>query len=415
VHVNISNETATARASPVWTIWFCACLIPLTTADGIGVNYLYVLSPLFVLVIHGRLKRPPQFVAALVMLFTTILITASIYQIDWIDEGARRIVSFAVFLSIFTFSVIDVTPRMIKSFLLALVLVSLFLSCRALTTYVLLGPESLGWGAKDAVGTQRIGFIYVWALWVAAYWPQRHPSARTAMVKPLVIGLIAIGLFLTFSRSSIVALAASVVANMAYSAIASKRNPIMAVAYIVLPIALLTVALAVLARYFPVIIDFYNQRLLDFFVSGAVVDALEQSDTSEGSRLEIWRAILDFVGRNPLTGTGFLGVWVIYDAAGSAHNQFMDTLLRLGAVGALAYFAMLFAIGRHLYHHHAGLFVGFLSVLVYGLFHETFKESQGAFALAFVVGIYAAHLRRMRRLAADSTVDPPPGGVLLRP
>jgi O-antigen ligase len=122
--------------------------------------------------------------------------------------------------------------------------------------------------------------------------------------------------------------------------------------------------------------------------------------------LEIWRTILAYVSNNLFTGSGFLGVWVIYDAAGSAHNQFMDAMLRLGVIGAAAYFGTLIATGKYLYGRHAGLFVGYVGVLTYGLFHETFKEPQGAFALAFLVGMYATHLRHMRIDATDHRLSP---------
>ena len=51
------------------------------------------------------------------------------------------------------------------------------------------------------------------------------------------------------------------------------------------------------------------------------------------------------------------------------------------------------AIYSYLYKIDLGLFLGFIGVLVFGLFHETFKVSHGAFVLAFLIGMWATHLR----------------------
>jgi hypothetical protein len=48
----------------------------------------------------------------------------------------------------------------------------------------------------------------------------------------------------------------------------------------------------------------------------------------------------------------------------------------------------LFRILIFLYKKDRGLFIGFIGILVNGLFHETFKLSQGAFILAFLFAMY---------------------------
>ena len=70
--------------------------------------------------------------------------------------------------------------------------------------------------------------------------------------------------------------------------------------------------------------------------------------------------------------------------------------------------AILVAVMRHLKRAHEGLFWGVFAVLVYGLFHETFKESQGGFVAAFLIGMMAQSWRdkrdsrrRLQRLAAS--------------
>ena len=48
----------------------------------------------------------------------------------------------------------------------------------------------------------------------------------------------------------------------------------------------------------------------------------------------------------------------------------------------------------YLYKNDMGLFLGYVGILVFGLFHETFKLSQGAFLFAFLVGMWAQSLRK---------------------
>ena len=51
--------------------------------------------------------------------------------------------------------------------------------------------------------------------------------------------------------------------------------------------------------------------------------------SSEGIRFYLAKEIGKFVLFNPFTGSGFLGSWILFnDLAGSAHNQYLDVLLR---------------------------------------------------------------------------------------
>ncbi|MFN3665314.1 MAG: hypothetical protein ACK4S0_04090, partial [Sediminibacterium sp.] len=97
---------------------------------------------------------------------------------------------------------------------------------------------------------------------------------------------------------------------------------------------------------------------------------------------------LEFVAYNPFTGSGFLGIWVLFDnLSGSAHNQYLDIFFRTVILGFLAYMYLLFKILTYLYKNDRSLFWGVLSIVIYGLFHETFKLSQGAFIFSFLLGM----------------------------
>jgi O-antigen ligase len=149
---------------------------------------------------------------------------------------------------------------------------------------------------------------------------------------------------------------------------------------------------------FPLAFEFFDVRLLSFFSDQQNVErVLGDSSSSEGARILIATRALDFVVRNPFTGSGFLGVWVLRDLpAGSAHSQYVDVLFRTGFIGFAVYLWIIVRLLRFLWRQHEPLFWGLLAVIFYGLFHETFKESQGAFVLAFLVGMMAHHAREGR-------------------
>ena len=91
---------------------------------------------------------------------------------------------------------------------------------------------------------------------------------------------------------------------------------------------------------------------------------------------------------NPVTGGGYLGVWVLFDElSGSAHNQYLDILFRTGIIGFIIYIYLLYLIIITLKKFDKSLYWGVLGVVIYGFFHETFKLSQGAFVFSFLLGV----------------------------
>ena len=148
----------------------------------------------------------------------------------------------------------------------------------------------------------------------------------------------------------------------------------------------------------PLTFDFYQERIVTLvFDQDLMAAGVENPADSVGTRLVILEEILDFVKGHPLTGSGYLGVWIlpeIQQIAGSAHNQYLDVLFRTGVLGLLAYVWLLLSLFAYLRHKEPALFWGLVGVAIYGLFQETFKESQGAFLLAFLWGMLAQSLRK---------------------
>ena len=376
----------------IWLFWFCACFYPITIS-GFGVNYLFVITPLLYLILGGRLNRLPMLLKFFGVLLIVIFLIATTYQIDHVDEGFRRIISFLLFMSIFSLSFLNLKPRDFNSALIALIFVSCLLSLVSIYKLLSLGLLQSAFEAKDEVGSQRIGFLLIFSFWALL----RYGIERNIFIKIITASLACViltGIIITYSRASIVSFIGSAILYLMISGHAIRfsrlANPfLIAVATI---IALMFVTLVEFA--FPSIYQFLNERLFDFIISGRIVDNILDPQTSEGTRFRIWSDVLDYVVFNPVTGSGFLGSWILGIDAGSSHNQYIDVFLRLGFIGFFVYVFLLWRIWILLLKNNVLLFCGFSGVLIYGIFHETFKEPGGALLLALLLSYYSSIARK---------------------
>ena len=121
----------------------------------------------------------------------------------------------------------------------------------------------------------------------------------------------------------------------------------------------------------------------------AIFVRYRDKSSSLGYRVYMHKLVFSETVRNPLTGSSFLGVWSLFEnKEGSAHNQYLDILFRIGALAFIAYLFFMYKITLFLYQKELGLFFGFIGVLTIGLFHETIKLSQGGFIYAFLFAIW---------------------------
>jgi O-antigen ligase len=379
------------------TALFAFSLYPLSVA-GIGVNYVFVLLPVVVALVQGRLRNPGDMLLLGTALYAFIFFVASLYQYEFASESTRRFASFAIFMTMFSYAFMTIDDEKIVAFKTALVGMSVFLSLASAYRLLSLAATgiTIGFEAKDLVGTQRIGFVYLLAFWLVYLDGQQKAFWGVARYPILVV--LTAGLLLTFSRSSIVAMLVS----FALFALVRhggwlKRFDLKSVVNAAVTVLGVAVMAALLYRVFPLAFRFFDVRLFGLVANEQLLEGvLGDQSTSEGTRVYIATRILEFVVRNPLTGSGYLGPWVLQDSFGSSHNQYLDVLFRTGPAGFFLYASVLIAVMRHLKQRHEALFWGMTAVLVYGLFHETFKESQGAFIFAFTVGMMAQAWRDRR-------------------
>lgn len=384
---------------------FALFLWPITTAGGFAVNYSFVLGAA-ILTLPRRLLRPPTLVVFSCELYSAIFILGiGMGLLRYPDHLNRQICSFLLFMSVFSFAFTAISERTERAFQYAVVWSGWIFSAKALVGFFLAGGNAIGAAQKDIVGSQRFAFIYLLAFYILLHSRGATPLRLAAKSGGLI--LLAIGILLTFSRASIVALLISGACYVLwYGARTLSHHNVRGVIALAVGLPCVVAATLLLDAYFPLTFTFFRDTIVDRLFVASIDDTLA-SGTSEGSRIEIWTAILSNTARYPLLGTGYLGSYVLEGViTGSAHNQYMDVLLRTGVLGFFTYMYLLYSLMRFLWHNRKPLFWGVFAMLIFGLFHETFKEPQGGFVLAFLIGLYSTHMRaaqgyartRLRRL-----------------
>lgn len=368
---------------------FFIFLLPLSISinnDGISANYLFVLFPIVIQFTEKKVKLPIGKLQFIILLYTIIFLVTSIYQYEYFDSISRRTISFLLFLTIFSYLFIDYKENYLNSFKFSLVLISVYLAFKSVLMYYQLGGAALGWEAKGLVGSQRIGFMYIMTFWIIFL--SKPKGFFEALIRFILFFIILIGVLLTFSRTPIVAFALSLFIYFVYSFRMWLKKPNMKTIYIFILILFFLVSVIILLSFlFPEIFDFFKSYFFFFDKSSDSSFDFSDSGSSEGFRYYILIESFKYLIFSPFMGAGFLGVWILIDdQSGSAHNQFLDILFRTGLLGFVAYIYILVQISIFLYKKDKSLFFGFISTLVYGFFHETFKLSQGAFILTFLLG-----------------------------
>lgn len=368
--------------------------------DGISINYSFVLFPVLMILLTHRIQRVSLELFWPVVTFAGIFMIALVLPSDYHqDNHLRQCVSFGIFLTAFSFMFVKITANMIRAFKIAILFTSIGFSSVSIWGFFALGGQSLHFEAKDLVGQQMLGFVYILAIWMTLYYQANQ--WLTKIGKLVALAILLAGLMLTFSRSAIVALLGSgALFAMAYL-LRWLRNPALAIRRRMLGVLVVLVVVTIgIYKMFPVTFDFFEETL---FGRNLVQEAASPDD-SAGIRMLLWRRIVEYVLQHPLTGSGYLGVWIMPGLpadVGSAHNQYMDVFYRTGILGAIAYAWLLYCVLRYFRRHDRAMFWGMTGVLIFGMFHETFKESEGAFILAFSLGMLAESRRQHRREIAS--------------
>lgn len=178
---------------------------------GSSANYSFIFFPMMMILLTGIIKIPNNNMTIIILIFCFIFLISLLYQFDFYKYHHRRILSFFIFMTIFSYLFINVTDEMVKAFKIAIVVFSCVYSLMKIGDYYLLNPEfggkDLGFTAKTSVGSQRFGFMFILAFWILAFYQPRLKSIK--ILKIVCILIILLGLLNTFSRTSILALLGS--------------------------------------------------------------------------------------------------------------------------------------------------------------------------------------------------------------
>lgn len=381
---------------------FSLFLIPFSIQSklgGISANYFFLTYPIILILINREIQIIRKDIFFIFIYYTLALLITLFYDINDIEINIRRILSFVLFISIFSFVFIRINNTTYHSFFISFIIIGLFLSLYSINTYFMYGGGAeLGFRAKATLGTSRYGFIYSFLFFFVLL--NNYPK----FIKfPLLIIFI-LGIFLTYSRSSVLSFGlTSFLLFIYYSYIFIKNSsPKNIIIYLSLSLLTTTVLILICYIFFYNIFNYYTTRglLLLFHLHGESDGFnLFNYNSSEGYRFLILSMILDYLNSNNFFGSGFLGIWyinspeftskVILGFIGSAHSQYFDVLIRTGYVGLLLYLYILFRILFYFFRFNKPIFWGLISIFFYSFFHETFKMSYGSFLFAFLISIYS--------------------------
>jgi len=388
--------------------------------SGVSVNYSFVLASLFLATYYKCIRRPSNetiiLVLSLFMLFMLFLIFGNETKFS---VQLRRLVSLVIFLSIFSFSIVRITDEILLIFKASIVLISVYLSIDSIHTYLSLVDNNLIGSAKGLVGSQRFGFIYLFAGAIVFGLNIKVNLGKTLQF--LSFSVILSGIFLTYNRLSFVGIIIVILFLILSNFISNNKN------FGVYQIKLAIASFLLTGFLFFNSIEFYKDRIVNYTINtinyvmadngtqkkhdqgvgtqkkhdqgvgtqkkhdqdvnskGFIFNTTNEK-SSLGYRVNLWNDVYDymFIDFNILTGSGFLGVWSMDSKYGSTHSQYIDVFYRVGVIFFIWYLMITLRIFFYLFKMDKTLFAGFLAVAVYGIFHETYKLSHGAFVFSFL-------------------------------
>lgn len=389
------------------TVLFAFFLTPFSLDvrnDRVSVNYLFIFFPVIALIFGQRLQLPSKLIQTLMGIYISIFIICTTYQYEYLQFWDRRFISFVLFMSMFTFFFIKIDEEMGKAFKYAIILVSIVYSATSIFQYFYYGGAKIGYGIMlGLVQSQRYGFILLFGFWLIFF--EKTRTQVGFFIKIMMLAVVFNGLGLTFSRSSVAGLLVSAGCCFLILAYVNKiylikntlqRNIISIILCCAITIMIVSISYHLIPDYF----QYFSQRLLKisitphieyiFFADAyfAAYDTNEYfyKDTSEGYRIFLIGEIFNYLSKNPLFGSGYLGVWVMFEnLAGASHNQLLDVMFRTGIVGFSGFLYLFYRIVKYnICMQNWAVLVSLAGILTIGLFHETFKLSQGAFVFAFL-------------------------------
>ena len=349
--------------------------------DHTYINYTFLLYILYKLNHDKKIYTSDDFIIFSLLFYTFILIFSIFYeQINNIRyDNLRRIISYIIFISFFLFAFLKIEEKEIENLKISIVLFSLILIFNKIIIILMMENSISNWQKynwKHYIGSQRLGFIYIISFWIVFIDNKKlkkllnHLNIKdnNNLIRNFLLLLILFGIYFTISRSTYLAFLITIIIFMSLNYNYYAK--------------LLFFSAAVCL--FLIWIFYFMKNGLD--IIGLFIELNLDTNSSLGYRIYIWEKIIISVFKNPLFGSGYLGVSIMEGGSGSAHSQYFDILYRVGIIGFILYFFTIYKILKFYKKKDLSIFLGLISFLIIGIFHETIKLSHGSCIVGFLLG-----------------------------
>ncbi len=302
----------------------------------------------------------------------------------------RQIISFILFNSIFFLSFFP-NLNITKSILIKSLYISSIINCSISLILALIFGFNLGElnpensiDFKNELSQHSIGFIYCFAF-VSALFDQK--TIQSIFIRGSVVLLSLLGIILTFSRSSILALffglfSYALLSIFEFLRIKKFRFSFISKNFKILPKKFFSTFVPVIFLSYPVIkfLEIISQNIEKIFLIFKVFGG------SESTRLERWKFAFDFTVKNPIYGSSYLGVWAYDDIIGSLHSSYFDILFRTGFIGLFLYLLILTDLINFFFQKKDFVIVsGIFCLLGYGITYESFLWPGGLCIMSILI------------------------------
>jgi hypothetical protein len=367
------------------------------TLGSIGLNYSFLLIGVFYCIRRKKVRTSPSPVISITLYyyiflyFCGLLVSAlvSIPTGNISFDALSTLPAFGIFLAPYFLLFTPLTQKDAFFFLDAALLFSIIYSIATIIAYFLIlqnssAPLDLEL-IKNSIGSQRSGFIIVSSFWYLILGTDyKSTLVLNKELKTILAIIIAAGCLLTFSRSTLISLLGGFLAYIVISISLPRKLSIRSMTKLFPLIIAILLIFILLCGAFHNVFDFYMQR---FELLGSSSPNTSSDMGSVGTRLYISDLALSLNPYLTFFGNNFRGISTLLPSIGSAHNQYLDVYFRVGFLGLIAYISQLCAIFIAFAKKNKNLLPGYISVLIYGFMHETFREPQGSalFALLLVI------------------------------
>jgi len=365
---------------------------------GVSASYFFLLLLIFHVrkVVISVSALPYFFVFTVIFLagFPELILQDFNYQI-------RTIASFLAFISPLFLLFVKFEKKDMTIFTYATILSCIGISMQSIMGFLIHGTLNV-FRLKGLIGSQRYGFILCLGFFLTLYHTRIRP-----LPKFFIASIITMGMALTFSRSTVVALFAALAvqlfSNFPKSVIVHSKFKMTTLSSAFLLSSLFVLTVFYLYEDILRIWNFFNTNLIESFLDGRMAAARFDPASSEGYRIYIFKQIMEYISDHPFFGSCYSGLYLLfaeYGGEASVHNQYMDVLLRTGLIGFGFYIFLLFKLMKFYWKECHEIFYGLVAILVYGLVHETFKLGYGAFIFGFLFS-YQFWMNKERILNTD--------------